>query len=280
MNHMEMEMEMELELEEVKLLVSSIIQNVIQNVIESNKEPKPKKKSTKKQNPFKKNNQTFILDSRYEYFNYLQNFVPMYVTMLQDLLIKLCSDQSRFMADINNRKVIPNIEKMIKHKQTILSHSFEKACGDLIRIALHQLNLSYYSKPLPFQSDICLECEGHDIPPFILQIDAKACKYHDGDFEQDHDQLKIHIGESQTMNCGIQKGNVIQGLQSETIDGKPVITLAMFMKWDWIQDTNSYKIYSCGIVNTSPVLYKTAAGKSKNEMRMIIPDQSYVIHHL
>jgi hypothetical protein len=112
----------------------------------------------------------------------------------------------------------------------------------------------------------------------------------DTDFTILSNGLKIHCGEAQTSltsKHSAYKGGAkqraektIKGLQSTSIDGKPVLTFISFLRWGWdIQ--RGYYPSSCGIA-LLPHTYEdleTAAGKSPTEQRWIIKNpELYIIH--
>jgi hypothetical protein len=170
--------------------------------------------------------------------------------------------------------------------------NFENLVEDCQRKTLALMDIAFYPAFCEHLSDI-----SHETEFMIIQNDAKGCSIMpskagtlDTDFTILSNGLKIHCGEAQTSlkhkHTAYQGGSkqraekIIEGLQSTSIDGKPVLTLISFLRWGWNIDRGYYPS-SCGIVflpHTDENL-EPYGGKSKKEMRWIIKNpELYIIH--
>ena len=171
------------------------------------------------------------------------------------------------------------------------SKNFEQLVEECQRKTLNSMDIPFYPAFCEHLSDI-----SHETEFMIIQNDAKVCSIMPGktgidtDFTILSNGLKIHCGEAQTSlqhkHIAYQGGSkerpekVIKGLQSTSIDGKPVLTLISFLRWGWdIQ--RGYYPSSCGIL-LLPHTYdglEPYGGKSKKEMRWIIKNPELYINH-
>ena len=204
----------------------------------------------------------------------IMDLLPLLTTEIVELLTEAIP--------VINRRCEP-YTKGVKTQDKGINKNFENLVGDACRNVLTALKKPYASCISDTLSDVSLETDD-----FILQVDAKGCHIDDGDFlVKPRDKcLHGHCGVAQTSLVSTtpftnrKTGEKVEqkGLQKPFLDGKPVHTFVMFMRWGY---TTKYIIESCGVV----YLPHTAdhvdfrVGKSADEMRWVIktPDL-YRIH--
>lgn len=155
-----------------------------------------------------------------------------------------------------------------------INKNFENLVGDAVRQVLTSLGIAHTSAILDVLSDVSIETED-----FILQVDAKGCIVTDHDFSVKNGHLHGHCGKAQTslvstkMFKDRKTGEIheTRGIQKETIDGKPVYTFVVFMRWGFSEE-KKYYIESCGSVFLPHVAddFDFKVGKSHDEMRWIV----------
>lgn len=155
-----------------------------------------------------------------------------------------------------------------------INKNFENLVGDAVRHVLSKLNIPFTSAIMDVISDVAVETEH-----FILQVDAKGCIVGDGDFCVKKGHLHGHCGKAQTSLTSTKlfkdrkTGEVheTRGIQKEMVEGKPVYTFVVFMKWGYSEETK-YFVESCGSVFLPHVAddFDFKVGKSHDEMRWIV----------
>ena len=178
---------------------------------------------------------------------------------------------SPFMARITQR-CRPYV-KGVRTQDTPTAKNFEQHVNFVAYDVLRQMGVHGFPAVCEHMSDTAIETD-----TCIIQLDAKACEYTDGDFRSYKNGFKIHCGEAQTSLTGKYEDTPIKGLQSQIIDGKPVYTLLSFMRWGY---SDKYFAESVGIVLIphDQDKVKVGGGKSKKECRFYIKDPTmYHIH--
>jgi len=136
-----------------------------------------------------------------------------------------------------------------------------------------------------------------ETPWCIIQLDEKVCQLYDPDYTEkiinDKNGLKLHIGVAQTSLESTEvydlikkelvptprlKGEVSEvpgfyGIQKKEIDGKPVITLIAFLKWDYKDKWIATSIGLAEIPHSKENIVFLSR-KSIDETRMFITDPS------
>jgi hypothetical protein len=155
-----------------------------------------------------------------------------------------------------------------------INKNFENLVGDAVRQVLTSLGIAHTSAILDVISDVSIETDD-----FILQVDAKGCIVTDRDFSVKNGHLHGHCGKAQTSLASTKlfkdrkTGEIheTRGIQKETIDGKPVYTFVVFMRWGFSEE-KKYYVESCGSVFLPHVAddFDFKVGKSHDEMRWIV----------
>jgi hypothetical protein len=197
-----------------------------------------------------------------------------------DLLEKVRGLITTSLSTINRRCAVYEKGKDTQDKG--INKNFENLVGDAARDVLTDRKLLFKSAILDVQSDVSLETDD-----FILQVDAKGCIVTDGDFCIKTDGfLHGHCGKAQTSLVSTalftdrktgQKYET-RGLQKPFIDGKPVYTFVVYMRWGF---SDKYYVDTCGVVWLPHTAEKIdfRVGKSHDEMRWVIKNPSlYRIH--
>lgn len=145
-----------------------------------------------------------------------------------------------------------------------LNVTFEDCAKESAMKTLTIMGLEHYPGYCDNVSDISREWDSG-----ILQLDAKTCIEYDPDFKVDADgNFKVHCGVAQTSLIGKSKTNKkVTGLQLSIIEGKPVYTMLVFLKWTY---ENGYKLVSSGIGYIPHIQDNVivGGGKSSHEMRL------------
>lgn len=163
--------------------------------------------------------------------------------------------------------------KGVRTQDTPTAKNFEQHVNFVAYDVLKQMGIHGFPAVCEHMSDTAIETD-----TCIIQLDAKACEYTDGDFRLTSKGLKIHCGEAQTSLSGMYKTTPITGLQKREIDGKPVYTLLSFLRWGY---TDKYFAESVGILliphDQSMVAIRGA--KSSHELRLMILNPTlWMIH--
>ena len=181
-----------------------------------------------------------------------------------------------------NRRCDPYL-KGVNTQDKGINKNFENLVGDAARSVLTKLGYDYTSCIAETLSDVSLETD-----EFILQVDAKGCHIEDGDFlVKPRDKcLHGHCGIAQTSlvstkpfterKTGVKTEQ--KGLQKPEIEGKPVYTFVVFMRWGY---TTQYIVESCGVVYLPHTAedFDFRVGKSHDEMRWVVKNpELYRIH--
>lgn len=181
-----------------------------------------------------------------------------------------------------NRRCAPYV-KGEKTQDKGINKNFENLVGDAVRKVLSDQGISYTSAISDVMSDVSIETDD-----FILQVDAKGCNVADHDFLIKPKTKHFHG------HCGIAQTSLVstahftnrktgekteqRGLQKCEIDGKPVYTFVVYMRWGY---STEYYIESCGVVQLphTPEDFGFNVGKSTDEMRWFVKNPSlYRIH--
>lgn len=172
----------------------------------------------------------------------------------------------------------PPYVKGLKTQDKGINTNFENLVGDATRQVLTSLGIAFTSAILDVKSDVSIETDD-----FILQVDAKGCHVGDGDQEfavkkTGHFHGRCGIAQTSLVSTALFNGTEQRGLQRGEIDGKPVYTFIVFMRWGY--DTEYY-VESCGVVHLphSPEDFGFKVGKSGDEMRWVIKNPAlYQVH--
>jgi hypothetical protein len=180
---------------------------------------------------------------------------------------KLKENIPTFVENINRR--CPPYQKGVKIQNKPMNTNFEKLVSILAYETFKDMGIPVKNAISEHLSDTALEW--HD---GILQLDAKGCLVTDLDFTLKRNGFNLHCGEAQTCLSTQNGEKIVQGLQKNSIDGKPVHTLLTFMKWGY---NEQYYVHSFGWADTSPPpgCKKDRGGKTTKEMRFVITDPNY-----
>lgn len=199
---------------------------------------------------------------------------------------------TRLLDEIRNllEKNLPTInrrcaayEKGKKTQDKGINKNFEKLVEHATRNVLTGLGMDFWPAILDVRSDVSLETEHA-----IFQVDAKGCHNKDREFLVRPRDKYLHG------HCGIAQTSLVstalytdrktgekteqKGRQKSEVDGKPVYTFVVFMRWGY---TTQYVAESCGVVYL-PHMAKDVefrGGKSPDEMRWVIKNpRLYRIH--
>ena len=181
-----------------------------------------------------------------------------------------------------NRRCDP-YQKGVNTQDKGINKNFENLVGDAARSVLTKMGQEYTSCIAETLSDVSLETDD-----FILQVDAKGCHVKDGDFLVKPRDKCLHG------HCGIAQTSLVstapfterktgekteqKGLQKPEIEGKPVYTFVVFMRWGY---TTQYVVESCGVVYLPHTAedFEFRVGKSHDEMRWVVKNPNlYRIH--
>lgn len=203
--------------------------------------------------------------------------------------------QTRMLPQLNNpgraRGYIPGI----KTQDQPISKNFENAGRRALERCLNELGISS-----EYQEDAYLEVQSDtsiETPWCIIQLDQKVCQLYDPDYTKQmigtREGLVVHLGVAQTSLQSTEfyerkKNKTIPypriendtaevpgfyGRQKEIIDGKPVITLITFLKWDY---KDKWIATSIGLAviphSTEDVIFLSR--KSVDETRLFITNPS------
>lgn len=201
--------------------------------------------------------------------------------LLPLLLHAVCSLLSSALPIIN-RRCAPYV-KGEKTQDKGINKNFENLVGDAVRKVLTDRGIPFMSAIGDVISDVSIETDD-----FILQVDAKGCNVADSDFIIKPKTKYFHG------HCGIAQTSLVstaqftnrktgekteqRGLQKSEIDGKPVYTFVVFMRWGY---STQYYIESCGVVYLphTPDDFGFNVGKSADEMRWYVKNPTlYQIH--
>ena len=156
-------------------------------------------------------------------------------------------------------------EKNKLTQDTPTAKNFEQHVNYLAYEVLKHMSIEGYPAVCECMSDTAIETDS-----CIIQLDAKACMNTEGtEFRVKKDGLQIHCGIAQTSLSSVCKKQTVKGIQSTTIDGKPVYTLLSFLRWGY---NDGYFAESVGTVQIphDQSMVKDRAGKSSHELRMVI----------
>lgn len=157
-----------------------------------------------------------------------------------------------------------------------INKNFENLVGDAVRQVLTTLGIAFTSAILDVQSDVSIETND-----FILQVDAKGCHVGDSEFivkKTGHFHGHCGIAQTSLVSTALFKETEQCGLQKHEIDGKPVYTFVVFMRWGY---NTEYYVESCGVVHLphSAENFGFNVGKSADEMRWFITNPAlYQVH--
>jgi len=196
----------------------------------------------------------------------------MIVNTFMNLFMKnLVSSIPMFMERVTKR--CRSYSKGLKTQNQPTATNFEQHVDYIAKDTLQKMGISWYPAICEYLSDTAIE-----IDTCIIQLDAKACEYTDGDFRLTSKGLKIHCGEAQTSLSGMYKTTPITGLQKKEIDGKPVYTLLSFLRWGY---TDKYFADSVGIllIPHDQSMVEIRGAKSSHELRLFILNSELWILH-
>ncbi len=174
-----------------------------------------------------------------------------------------------------NRRCAP-YSKGLKTQDKGINKNFENLVGDAVRHVLTSRGIPFTSAILDVQSDVSIETDD-----FILQVDAKGCHVGDQEFtvkKTGHFHGHCGIAQTSLVSTALFKDTHQRGLQRSEIDGKPLYTFVVFMRWGY---TAEYYAESCGVVHLphSPEDFGFNVGKSADEMRWVIKNPAlYQVH--
>jgi hypothetical protein len=186
----------------------------------------------------------------------------------------------------NMHSSIPNLMKKITERcrpyekgkltqDTPTAKNFEQYVNFVAYETLKVMGGAGYPAICEYLSDTAIETDS-----CIIQLDAKACMNTEStEFRVKKGALQIHCGIAQTSLSSVCKKQIVKGLQTPGINGKPVYTLLTFLRWGY-KDL-SYFAESVGIamIPHDQTMVKERAGKSTHELRMLILNPALWIIH-